>query len=291
LEIEMRLIPLSISSRLFSLNWWRQRICPVLNLATQKGEAAFAEATSQEQLISVIKLLTPAIPSCDLIRCGGDEDGAYLLPNDFDGIAGCISPGVSNEIGFDLDMADRGIPVLMLDASVNGPPISRAEFEFRKKFLGSVDSDTHNRLSTLVDDMPSGDLILQMDIEGTEFEVIIDTPQEIFDRFRIMVIEFHNMHWIHRPQYAKVMLSLLGKLAKTHRSVHIHANNCCGSITRHGIEIPRVFEVTYYRLDRGVRERDEPIVFPHPNDIVNVPSNPPLNMSPVWGLPHHGKEQ
>lgn len=56
-----------------------------------------------------------------LWRFGPHGDGGYLMPNDLDGVVGCLSPGVSFECGFDTAIAERGIDVFMADASVAGP--------------------------------------------------------------------------------------------------------------------------------------------------------------------------
>lgn len=38
--------------------------------------------------------------------------------------------------------------------------------------------------------------ILQMDIEGTEYEVILSTSTENLLKFQCLIIEFHNLHQI-----------------------------------------------------------------------------------------------
>ena len=43
-------------------------------------------------------------------------------------------------------------------------------------------------------------LLLQMDIEGAEFCVLLSTPTETLKRFRIMIIEFHLFHKIADPE-------------------------------------------------------------------------------------------
>ena len=69
-----------------------------------------------------IRKLVPVDVGIELTRIGSGDDGGYLVPDDLSGIGGCISPGVSTEISFDREMAARGIPVFMADASVKGPP-------------------------------------------------------------------------------------------------------------------------------------------------------------------------
>ncbi len=43
------------------------------------------------------------------------------------------------------------------------------------------------------------DLLLQMDIEGAEHDVLPNAPMELLTQFRIIVIEFHNLHGLFDP--------------------------------------------------------------------------------------------
>ena len=42
----------------------------------------------------------------------------------------------------------------------------------------------------------SGDLLLQMDIEGYEYETLLAMPDSLLRRFRIIVVEFHSLDWM-----------------------------------------------------------------------------------------------
>ena len=77
---------------------------------------------SDEDVLGLLRLLHPQASERPLRRIGGPGDGGYLVPDDLDGIVGCISPGVSTEVGFDLALAEMGIPVFLADASVPAPP-------------------------------------------------------------------------------------------------------------------------------------------------------------------------
>lgn len=218
-----------------------------------------------------------------LIRVGSDGDGGYLMPDDLHGIVGCISPGVAGEVGFDLEMAERGMKVVMADASVPGVPVSHENFTFHKKFLGTRNDDLFVRLETLVDkEFEAGDLILQMDIEGAEFPVLLDTGDDLLKRFRMIILEVHDFGHVFGKFSAGLIDALTDKLTRYHSVVHIHPNNCCGSDSRYGIEIPRVLEFTFYRKDRGVLDESATGPFPHPLDADNVGGRAPLALPPMW---------
>lgn len=217
-----------------------------------------------------------------LIRCGGDHDGGYLIPNDFDGITHCISPGVAETVTFDDEMAERGIDVLMVDASVDGPPTPNPKFHFQKKFLGLTDDEMTTRLDSLVAlaGPDAGDMILEMDIEGAEWPILLDASVETLARFRVMVIEFHGMHNVFSAFDLKLIAAAFDKVLSTHHVVHVHANNCRRPRAYGGFSVPPLTEITLYRKDRPFAEGVADAL-PHALDMDCVPNRPSI----VW--PRH----
>ncbi len=57
----------------------------------------------------------------------------YLIPNDLEDIAICVSPGVDSESRFELELANKGMKVYMADNSVDSPAINHSNFHFIKK--------------------------------------------------------------------------------------------------------------------------------------------------------------
>ncbi len=198
-------------------------------------------STRVETLDSMLSMLRPlAIPE-GLIRVGGRADGGYLLPDNLDGIAACFSPGVGALAPFELDMAQRGVRSFMADGSVDAPPAAHALFSFERKFLGTVNDARHIRLEDWVqrsvpDD--SGDLLLQMDIEGGEYAVLADAPASVLARFRIMVIEFHGLYRCFREKRHKLIGGVFEKLASEFSVVHIHPNNNGAEVSKGGLAVP-----------------------------------------------------
>ena len=84
------------------------------------------------------------------------------------------------------------------------------------------------------------DLLLQMDIEGAEFEALFSASAGLLSQFRIMIIEFHYLQELLNKPYFTLASRLFERLLRTHSVVHIHPNNCCGSIRSRGLVIPRV---------------------------------------------------
>lgn len=241
--------------------------------------------TSEKRLRDLISRLYPHSVGLDLIRLGGDADGGYLVPDDLAGLTACFSPGVSNVADFELALAeDYGIRCHLADASVIAPPVHHNNIDFEKKFLGSSTEHEVMRLTDWMNEKVGNsgdDLLLQMDIEGAEYGVLIDTPVEILSRFRIIVLELHAVHDLFIGPSMKFLEIILGKLTRFHTVVHLHPNNCCGTVTHSGVSIPRVLEMTLLRNDRFTSSKPA-TTFPHPLDRPNVSRNPDLVLPADW---------
>lgn len=238
----------------------------------------------RNELVSLIESLRPVDAGIELIRLGPDGDGGYLVPNDIEGIEYAFSPGVSDESGFEADLAARGIRVFLADYSVDGPAETNPLFGFDKKYIGCLE----NRLFLTLDGWKqarvpeySGDLLVQMDIEGGEFETIIGLSPTLLKQIRIFIIEFHYLHQLWNKPWFRLVSRAFEKLLGTHTVVHIHPNNCCGSFTSRGLTLPRIAEFTFLRNDR-VKTRRHRSDFPHALDRENVPGKRPLVLPRCW---------
>ena len=240
--------------------------------------------TCQDDLLQLLLQLRPVDCGKKLTRIGGNGDGGYLVPDDLEGIEYCFSPGVGATAGFENDLADRNISCFLADYSVSSPPVQRAQFTFDKKYLGANDDDISFSLKSWRDKYLkdyAGELLLQMDIEGSEYEVIISTPVEVLKSFRTMIIEFHYLHRMFDSFVFRFYKTCFERILQNFYVAHIHPNNCCGSITKGQIEIPTVMEFTFYNKNR-VNHTTYLERFPHPLDRDNVPANRPLLLPGCW---------
>ncbi len=247
-------------------------------------------AASLEEMLKVFEYIKPKPCSLPFRRIGGTTDGAYLVPDDLEGVAACFSPGVFNRKTFeDTLLDDYGIPSHMCDYTSDAEKFKtplRGGQTFLKKWLDPNPHDDNISLDHWVKDYcPEGDLVLQMDIEGAEFKNIINTGEETLAKFRVIVIEIHNLsEMTKQPVLDSVVAPFFEKLAKFFTCVHAHPNNCCGHFTipGTGIQIPKVLELTLIRSDR-LSADGRPPMLPHPLDIGrNVAEKPPLFLSDDW---------
>jgi len=253
---------------------WRQ----MTRLQNTRGYGP-ALLTTPEQLHQLLLDLRPVEAGVSLVRLGPASDGGYLVPDDLNGITACYSPGVDAESGFEFDCAELGMDVFMADGSVMGPARDHPRFNFISKHLGLVNDDKTTTLDQWVDQTSKsvpGDLLLQMDIEGAEWGVLLNMSPELLQRFRIVVIEFHNLGRLFTRGSFETMALAIGRLTSNFHCVHVHPNNACGVASSGNITLPEMVEVTFLRRDRVGTEAPAPShLLPHPLDADNVTHRPP----------------
>ncbi len=244
------------------------------------------KAADLQALVRTLRIMPIDRP---LIRVGPASDGGYLLPDDLEEIQHCFSPGVAGCSDFEVQLANRGMQAYLADRSVDGPAAPHPNFRFIKKFLASTDDpadglmtlDTWYRTEVGPVSATSPEAVLQMDIEGAEYEVLLNTPDALLNRFRILVIEFHRLHQLAERQSFQWMSCAFRKLLRNHAVVHAHPNNHRRILNCGGVQIPGVLEMTFLRRDR-FRPGTAPVVIPHPLDAINVPSRPEVPLPACW---------
>lgn len=225
--------------------------------------------------------------SLEMIRIGGSGDGGYLIPELLDQIDCCISPGVDVTANFEEQLANEfGIPCYLADASVEKPPVQNALFNFEKKYLGSENNQEIMTLGSWLRkiDLESSDsLLLQMDIEGAEYDVLTYESDETLKKFKCMVIEFHQVEKMLEPLMFRFFSALFFRLFKYFKICHVHPNNCCGIANYNGVNIPRVMEITFVRND-VISKLDvaNEIEIPHWLDRKNVPTHSDIVLPDIW---------
>jgi hypothetical protein len=120
-----------------------------------------------------------------------------------------------------------------------------------------------------------------MDIEGFEYEVILSTPPELLNQFRIIVIEAHSLDKLFDRFAFGLISTCFDKLLQFFHVVHIHPNNCCGVVRKGDIEVPRMVEITFLNRNRVSQVRPA-TVFPHELDRDNVAELETLRLPGCW---------
>lgn len=236
--------------------------------------------------LETLRLLTPMASGIPLVRLGGSSDGGYLIPDDLDGIELAFSPGVDVTWSFERDLGERyGIKSIMCDASVDPPPGLSSLQTFERYWLSGRSRGNNISLADWVNrhaDPAGGDLLLQMDIEGSEYEVLLAAPQHVLRRFRIIQVEIHSLDVnMSRLFFRRRFSPLLKKLSSDFVCVHVHPNNCCGYWLLEGVPIPRVLEITLLRRDR-ISAPMTPAQLPNPLDRDCFSGKPTIRLETGW---------
>jgi len=210
------------------------------------------------------------------IRIGAEYDGGYVMLNDFANISKVLSLGIGNDVTWDLSIAEKGIPVLQFDYTVDGPPAHHKLCTFFKQKIVASQPSNANEISIsgilLKCKIGSGeDLLLKIDVEGAEWSIFAALDETILGQFRQIVCEFHDFYRIGHAVWRRRAFHVFEKLTKTHCVVHVHANNYQPMIDVKGVVIPEVLEITFVRR-RDYQFCDSHEVFPTEFDRPNDPN-------------------
>jgi len=201
-----------------------------------------------------------------LIRVGADTDGGYLIPDILDQIEFVFSAGVGESSSFEDHLKNFKIKSFLVDGNVN----YNGNHDFIKKNLNCFNDENNITLETWVNrkvkDNSNNKLLLQMDIEGSEIEVLYQTDSNLLERFKCIVIEFHHFNNIIDNLGLKIYSDIFGKILKTHFIVHIHPNNNSDISIINNNKIPALLEITFINKKITKHIKKIPYNLPHELD-------------------------
>ena len=178
------------------------------------------------------------------LRLGNTNDGGYVIA-DLDENYDCyISCGISNEESFSRDFLNKykidQFDCYAFDGTIDNYPYKyTTNMLFMKKNISNL-NDTHNtNLSHLINKYDN--IFLKMDIEGGEYNWLLNIDEEQLLKFKQIVIEFHGINDNSWSCLLSNKIKCFEKLNKTHYIIHAHGNSY-GGVTN---KIPDVIELTY----------------------------------------------
>lgn len=190
-------------------------------------------AALEPQYQELLKLLAPQdVAGQTKLRIGPAHDGGYvMLDPGRDGIA--YSFGISDYSPWDREMAERGFKVYQYDGTVAKGPDEHPNLIFTKANISGEAQPPagEKNLSQILRENGHesvDDIILQIDIEGGEWEFFEHITPEQIGRFSQIIVEFHDLLNIDKLTYYTAVIE---KINRTHCPFHIHYNN-------HGSNIP-----------------------------------------------------
>lgn len=180
------------------------------------------------------------------IRIGRKSDGGYIILNDFKDIQIAYSFGISREISFEKELADRNIDIYMYDHTISGLPFQNKKFHWKKmglssEFTANSNMKTLKELLTENGHLTQQNMILKIDIESSEWNVFQELTPDIIKQFKLIVGEFH-FSLTNKNKY----LNILKKIEITHQIIHLHCNNCGNLILDYyGYNLCSLLEITF----------------------------------------------
>jgi len=220
-----------------------------------------------EQFMNVIRPMS-GLP---MSRLGRNFDGGYVLPivalNTCDSL---VSLGYGYDNSFEIDFLSLSVKnrVFLYDSSINLTEILRQLFKtfllFAKgrksnlipyvkrlikylllrlnprikytiAFIGSTNGTKFLSFSNLLKANSNSNVILKMDIEGSEYECF-ESPIELANNVKCMVIEFHNL-----DTRESEFLRIINEIKANFTLVNTHINNF-GPIIN---QLPTVIELCF----------------------------------------------
>ena len=185
--------------------------------------------TNSTEISAILSQLRPLDVGMPLIRVGNSGDGGYLLPNTLESIQKCFSAGSDLKWHFEKNLDNRfSIPSTILDSEDKRPQDLGTNQDYVPKWLArgnSVDTISMADWIQLSQNNPTDDLLLQMDIEGAEYDVLSTMAIGDLRRFRILVIEFHGLQAIRNKNVLMSPTEYEGNPVLNWRGIPIRLND------------------------------------------------------------------
>jgi hypothetical protein len=212
-----------------------------------------------DYIYNFLKELQPYdIQDSDRIRIGTpDADGGYVLLNRrLEDINVLYSYGVAENSDFEEMFCKKYRAIARLyDHTVNEAPIKRDFIDFHKEGVGPEKNEDCNTLESHIAQNEDNNkkLILKMDVEGAEWDVLLQTPIATLELFEQIVIEIHWLHSDGQNYNGKNLLKpimnkktdVLKKLNSLFYLYHVHAVNFSPFFYIDRFKLPQALELTF----------------------------------------------
>ena len=150
----------------------------------------------------------------------------------------------------------------LYDFSINSLPQKIKNSRF---FIEKVGLDYSTILDRVKD---KEDLILKIDIEGSEWDFFKNISEVDINKFKQIILEVHWMVEIEGVKIPDFRIDVIEKINKTHQIVALHPNNYSKTVNVAGLVVPQVLEITF------LRKSDNKFVKGTPPKNLFYPNNP-----------------
>jgi hypothetical protein len=248
-------------------------------------------SSALDRMHSLLKELQPYdIQDSDRIRIGTDADGGYVLLNRrLEDINVLYSYGVAENSDFEEMFCKKFRSIARLyDHTVNEAPIKRDFIDFHKEGVGPEKNEDCNTLESHIAQNEDNNkkLILKMDVEGAEWDVLLQTPIATLELFEQIVIEIHELHSV-PPIYDGINLSkvtiekrieILKKINSLFYLHHVHACNYNPLYYIDRFKLPNALELTFVNKKYFNSTGHSKTIFPTDIDRPNWKNRKDINL-------------
>jgi hypothetical protein len=204
------------------------------------------------------KLAPVSVRFKDLKRFGSKHDGGYVILNDITNRDFLLSFGVGDNVDFEEEFSKICSGSHLYDHSIPSLPKQIENTVFYNEFIGRTpDIDLKTAISRLPQ---TSNLILKIDIEGSEWQLLADATEQELNLFRQIIIEFHNISKLTNPLFAAKAESVINKLSNLFWIINIHGNNNGDYFIIENTPIPDVIEVSFLNKSLNPRVGEQQIV-------------------------------
>lgn len=202
----------------------------------------------KKKLRIIFELLSVTDFNIEFLRIGSPNDGGYVVPNVLSNIDKCLSFGISDNCDLENELVHKGIEVYAVDGSIDRLPEGANNINFTKKYIGRDISEDFMPINTWLDKIvnPSDRIMLSIDIEESEWEVLLEITPSYLYQADLVVVEYHGFHLISQNSFYRKILSVLLKMSESFFVVNINFNETAPVFSAYGIgDFPSVIEITY----------------------------------------------
>ncbi len=215
------------------------------------------------------------LSNCTLERFGEPHDGGYLVcGNLLSAVKSGYSYGINGFDGWGCDVSRKlSVPLHQYDCfNLERPKCEGGNTIFHGECVGTVTGMQEGRpFDTIAGQIKkNGDdgktLVMKMDVEGAEWDSLVNAPEAILNRIDQLVVEFHGF------DEGRYILTVL-RLKQYFHVVHLHWNNY--SCVDGAAPYPAwAYEVLFVNKRIGVVDEKAKAVLPSPLDAPNAKDQP-----------------
>jgi hypothetical protein len=193
------------------------------------GEGRRPEPRTPEEIREALfaELQPVTLKNCELQRFGGPNDGGYLMCGNLLGEpAAAYSYGIGGEDGWGCDVSNRlGVAVHEYDCfDPRRATCDAWHLAFHDECVGPQAATAEGRVFDTITSQifrnghADSTVVMKMDIEGAEWDSLLQTPDHVLARIDQLAMELHGVD-------ARRYIDVVRKLKRTFYLVHRHFNN------------------------------------------------------------------